>query len=57
MGLDPVTAGLNAICAFFTFAATPTGQKILEDIRAVNQKVATDIAALIEHIGASQTGK
>lgn len=48
--MDPITATMNAIAAFFQFAATPAGQKFLSDIAAVNEKIASDVAGLISHI-------
>lgn len=52
MGFDPVTAALNAAFAFFTFAATPAGQQILTDLRALNSAVANDIGKLISVVAA-----
>jgi len=48
--MDPVTAINNGIAALFQFLATPQGQLIVADIRAVNSKIGTQLGDLIGHI-------
>jgi len=45
-----VTAINNGIAALFQFLATPQGQLIVADIRAVNSKIGTQLGDLIGHI-------
>ncbi len=42
-GPDP----LAAVTALFNFLTTPAGQSVVEDLRAVNKAIFTDLAVLI----------
>ena len=45
--MDPLTAALNATAAFFNWACTPVGQRILGDVATASEKVAQDITGLL----------
>ena len=49
VSVDPVSATMNAINAFFTFLTTPGGQNILADLRALNATIVKDIGDLVHH--------
>lgn len=53
--MDPVTAINNGIAMLFNFLATPQGQLIVADIRAVNKDIAVKLGDLIEHIHGQAT--
>ena len=53
--VDPVTAINNGIAALFQFLATPQGQLVVADIRALNKDIGSKIADLIDHLHGQAT--
>lgn len=48
--VDPITAINNGIAALFQFLATPQGQLIVADIRALNAKIGVQLGDMISHL-------
>jgi len=53
IAMDPATAISNAIAAFFTYLATPEGQKDVEQFRTTVTDFNTKIADLFNHLHGS----
>ena len=48
--MDPATASLNAITAFFDFLKTDEGQKVVEDFRQIDAAFITKLKDLFDNI-------
>ena len=48
--MDPYTATMNAIAAFFQWASTPPGQQVLNDVIALDKKILSDISGLVAYM-------
>jgi hypothetical protein len=55
MALDPLTAGLNFGTALCNLLATPGGQGIIDDIRAVNKDLGVKLSGLLDQAHATAT--
>lgn len=54
--MDPVTATLNAITAFFHFLGTDEGQKVVEDFRQIDAAFNSKLKDLFDKLHSDITG-
>lgn len=48
--MDPITATQNAIAQFFSFLASPEGQKVVEDFRQLDQDFIKKLKGLFDKV-------
>jgi hypothetical protein len=48
--MDPVTAINNCVTAFFSFLATPAGQKFALDLLSASEAFSVKLSDLLDHL-------